>query len=213
MFISSAKLKGVAMTVIGITGPSGAGKGALCAILQTKYGFNVIDADSIYHSLVSAPSPCLDEIRLNFGDGVICQNGSLNREALSRLVFGDGNADRLRLLNKITHKYVVEKILLEIENSRSQGVNCLVDAPLLIEAELTQYCDFSISVLADDKTRIERIVARDNISYEKAAMRISSQKAQEFYTANTDYTVINDSDISLLESSALKILSERRVTI
>lgn len=201
------------MTVIGITGPSGAGKGALCAILQTKYGFNVIDADSIYHSLVSAPSPCLDEIRLNFGNSVICQNGSLNRETLSRLVFGDGNADRLRLLNKITHKYVVEKILLEIEHSRSQGVNCLVDAPLLIEAGLTKYCDFTVAVLADDKTRIDRIIARDNISHEKAAMRISSQKAQEFYTANTDYTVINDSDISLLESSVVKILSERRVVI
>ena len=213
MFISSANLKGVAMTVIGITGPSGAGKGALCAILQTKYGFNVIDADGIYHSLVSAPSPCLDEIRLNFGDGVINEDGSLDRAALSKLVFGNGNADRLLLLNQISHKYVAEKILSEIENNRSQNKNCVVDAPLLIEAGLTQYCDFTIAVLADDKTRIERIITRDNISYERAAMRISSQKSREFYTENTDYTVTNDYDISLLESSILKILSERRVEI
>jgi len=201
------------MTVIGITGPSGAGKGALSAILRTKYGFNVIDADSIYHSLVSAPSPCLNEIKLNFGDEVISQNGSLDRKALSNIVFGDSNADKLMLLNQITHKYVTERILNEIEHSRSQGTNCVVDAPLLIEAGLTKYCDFTLAVLADEKTRIGRIIARDMISCDKASARITSQKSDSYYSQHADYTVINESDISLLETSISKILSERRVLI
>ena len=49
------------MTVIGITGPSGAGKGEVSRILNEKYGFPVLDADKIYHSLVSAPSDCTSE--------------------------------------------------------------------------------------------------------------------------------------------------------
>ena len=201
------------MAVIGITGPSGAGKGAVSDILHNKYGFNVIDADAIYHSLVSAPSSCLDEIKLHFGESVIDEKGSLDRKALSGLVFGEKNQDKLLLLNKITHKYVVEKILNDIEHNKSEGANCIIDAPLLIEAELQQYCDFTITVLANEKTRAERIVARDNISHEKAIARISSQKSDDYYLSNTDYYITNDGDISLLESSVAKILLERSVAI
>ncbi len=201
------------MAVIGITGPSGAGKGAASAILQTKYGFDVVDADRIYHSLVSAPSPCLDEITVHFGDGVIDEGGALDRAALAKLVFGEDNSDKLLLLNKITHKYVVEKILNEIERCNANATNCAVDAPLLIEAGLRQYCDFTIAVISDERTRAARIVARDKISPQKARTRISSQKSDEFYKSNTDYTLKNDGDISMLESSLEKILSERRVTL
>ena len=151
------------MTVIGITGPSGAGKSAVSALLQTKYGFNVIDADRVYHSLVSAPSPCLDEIKKEFGDSVIDINGALDREALGQIVFGDGNSDKLLILNKITHKYVVDKIVCDIEYCKLENTNCVVDAPLLLEAELDRVCDFTIAVLADEKTRAERIIARDSI--------------------------------------------------
>ena len=213
MFILQAKQKGVAMTVIGITGPSGAGKGAVSAILHNKYGFNVIDADSIYHSLVSAPSPCLDEVRLHFGDSVINEDGALDRAALSMLVFGEENKEKLLLLNNITHKYVVGKISSDIEDSKSRNANCVVDAPLLIEAEIQKHCDFTISVLADKQTRVDRIMSRDNISYEKALSRISSQKSDEYYRSHTDHVIVNDGDVSLLESSVAKILSERRVAI
>ncbi len=203
--------KGVAMTVIGITGPSGAGKGAVSAILREKYGFEIIDADAVYHSLVSAPSPCLDEIRRNFGDSVINEGGALNREALGQIVFGDEAKGKLFLLNKITHKYVVEKIADAIKHCRDNGTDCAVDAPLLLEAGLEKYCDFTVSVLANKQTRINRIIARDKISAYAARTRISSQKDDGYYSSNTDYTVFNDGQISLLEASVKKILSERRV--
>jgi dephospho-CoA kinase len=199
------------MTVIGITGPSGAGKGAVSALLQTKYGFIIIDADSIYHSLVSAPSPCLNEIRQSFGDEVIAYNGALDRKALGQIVFGD--EDKLLLLNSITHKYVAEKIIDEIGHCRSRETCCAVDAPLLLEAGLDKHCDFTIAVLADKQTRVQRIISRDNISPEKAEARISSQKNDEFYSLGTDYIIRNDGDISLLEHSLDKILSERRAII
>jgi len=199
------------MTVIGITGPSGAGKGAVSIILREKYSFHIIDADSIYHSLVSAPSPCLEEITLHFGSCVINENGALDRKALSPLVFGIGNEDKLLLLNKITHKYVIEKILSDIEHCKARSANCVVDAPLLFEADLQKYCDFTISVIADEKSRIERIVTRDNISKEKAMERISSQKSDDYYTSRANYVINNNGDISLLESSVAKMLSERSV--
>lgn len=199
------------MTVIGITGPSGAGKGEASRIISQKYGFPVVDADKVYHALISSPSACLDEIKANFGDKVIDKKGALDRRALAEEVFGEENRERLDLLNKITHKYVVREIKKTVDQLRKAHTACVIDAPLLIEAELCSECNFTMSVLADKTVRAKRIAARDNISFPDAMKRINSQKSDEFYIENTDYTVRNDSDLDSLASSVRKILSERRV--
>ena len=46
------------MLVIGLTGPTGAGKGRV-AELFAAFGLHVLDADAIYHTLLIPPSPCL----------------------------------------------------------------------------------------------------------------------------------------------------------
>lgn len=200
------------MTVIGITGPSGAGKGVLSKILNEKYGFPVIDADKVYHSLVSSPSACLDEIKSNFGEDVIGENGALDRRALGRLVLGEEKRSKLELLNRITHKYVIDEIKKTVETYRSIHLTaCIIDAPLLIEAGLCEECDLTLSVLANKEKRAERISLRDNISIHDANKRIKSQKDDGFYIQNTEYTLNNDSDINSLLSSVIKILHERRI--
>lgn len=200
------------MTVIGITGPSGAGKGALSSLLNQKYGFPVIDADKVYHSLVSAPSECVTEIRRKFGDGVIVEKGAIDRRALGKIVLGEENREKLAILNKITHKYVVEEIMKSINDfDKKDCLGCIVDAPLLIEAGLVSSCDMTFAVLADRKIRAERISARDGISVTDAMRRIDSQKSDDFYIQNTDHTLINNSDLNFLFSSVREILLERRV--
>ena len=198
------------MFVIGITGPSGAGKGVISDVLSSL-GMRIIDADKVYGDVITPPSECLMELARVFGNEILNSDGALDRKALSKLVFGEENRERLLLLNKITHKYVASQIADEIGRCRSDGINCAVDAPLLLEAGLQKYCDFTIAVLADEKTRIERIIARDNISLEAALTRISSQKNDEYYSSNTDYKVYNNGDVSLLEAAVAEILSERRV--
>ena len=200
------------MTVIGITGPSGAGKGAVSALLKEKYGFPVIDADKVYHSLVSVPSECLEEIRANFGDRVIDNNGALDRRALGAIVLGEENKERLELLNKITHKYVVDEIKNFIDDFKCKGfVACIVDAPLLIEAGLVTSCDITFAVLADRQIRAARISSRDNINVLDSMKRINSQKSDDFYIQNTDYSLINNSDLDSLLCEISKVLVERRV--
>lgn len=201
------------MTVIGVTGPSGAGKGAVSKILNEKYGFPVIDADKVYHSLVSSTSPCLEEIKANFGECVIAPEGALDRHALGKLVLGEENRAKLELLNKITHKYVVDEILRKLSFLKKECSVCIVDAPLLVEADLCRECDFTLAVLADKNVRAGRVAQRDGISIEAAMKRINSQKSDEFYVKNTDYILDNNSSIEDLEFSVCKILSERRVIV
>ncbi len=191
------------MIIIGITGPSGSGKGVVSEILFENYGFDVIDADMVYHRLVSSPSECLFEIKDAFGDGVIKED-ALDRPVLASLVFGDGNEQKLELLNNITHKYVVKEIKRIIE----EDGRYVIDAPLLIEAGLSDICDLTVAVIADKETRIKRIALRDGISVEDASRRISSQKNDDFYIENTDRMMLNDGDLLSVNTSIERILSE-----
>ena len=88
------------MLIIGITGPSGSGKGAVSGYLYSK-GFKVIDADVVYHDLITPPSPCIDELVSVFGKGILLDTGYIDRKALAKLVFGDENKEKLAILNKI----------------------------------------------------------------------------------------------------------------
>ena len=197
------------MIIIGLTGPSGAGKGVVSTILREKYGLYTIDADKVYHSLVSSPSKCLEEIKYHFGEKTVNSDGALDRAVLREMVFGKENSERLELLNQITHKHVLKSIRDEIKSLDHSIAGCVVDAPLLIESGFAEECDFTVSVLADESVRARRISERDGLSHSDSLKRIRSQKPDEFYTDNTDYFLTNDGDIASLEASLSKIIEKR----
>ena len=199
------------MVTIGLTGPSGAGKSAVSEIMR-RYGFRVIDADKVYHDIISAPCECIDELVQNFGTGILAHNGGLDRSALSAIVFADGGKDKLELLNSITHKYVVNNIRSMIYCTCSiMPSACVIDAPLLIEAGLKQDCLFTIAVLADKDIRAKRIALRDGISEQHALARINAQKDDSFYKDNCNYTVYNNGDIAALTHQVEGILKDRSI--
>ena len=201
------------MFVIGVTGPSGAGKSVVATHLG-GYGVNVIDADSVYHSIITPPSRCLDELVHFFGKSILRADGSLNRAALSKLVFGEDNREKLEVLNRITHKFVVLEIRRIINGFSVLGLPyCVIDAPLLIEADLVKDCDIVISVLADKAVRAERISARDSITLDAAMLRINSQKPDDFYSSVADITVYNNGDAREVVACVDSLLSERGVVL
>ena len=93
------------MTVIGICGGSGSGKGAVCSIFLSL-GMPSIDTDAVYHELTSWQSPCLKELMAEFG-AQVGNGGRLNRTLLRELVFTPPFVkEKQSRLNEITHKYV-----------------------------------------------------------------------------------------------------------
>ena len=107
------------MLVIGLTGPTGAGKGTVASVFE-RYGIPVINADRVYHELITPPSSCLQELADAFGKDIILSNGTLDRRTLSSIVFNDPSA-RERL-NTITHRYVMEEVQTRMERFRREGV-------------------------------------------------------------------------------------------
>ncbi len=194
------------MRIIGLTGPSGSGKGAVGAMLE-DVGIPSIDTDKVYHDLLVPPSACVDELVGAFGDKILDTNGLVDRKILAKLVFSDKTGALQEQLNVITHKYVIDKTWALLAEYRAMGKRAaVIDAPLLIEAGIHTKCDLSICVLADRDIRKARIMARDGITEEAALMRISAQKADEFYCASTKYTLYNNSTLDALRASLYDIL-------
>ena len=194
------------MLVIGLTGPTGAGKGTVAEIFE-GYGIPIINADRVYHELITPPSSCLQELTEAFGKEILLADGSLDRRALGSIVFNDPAA-RERL-NTITHRYVMEEVKTQMEHLRRDGVPVAVfDAPQLFEAGAEKACTAVISVLADRGFRLERIMARDGITAESAIRRIFAQKSDEFFKTHSDYVIENNGRIEQLAPQVHRILKE-----
>ena len=197
------------MIVIGLCGGSGSGKGTV-ADLFLNFDIPSVDTDKVYHDLTSYKSPCLDALVDEFGEEILSSNGALDRSKLSQIVFlGENSSGKRQILNQISHKFVLDKkreILKEYRNLGKKAV--LVDAPLLFESGFDKECDFVIAVIADEYSRIMRIVNRDNITAEKAKLRIKSQLSDEYLEANSKYVIKNDGNLLDLRSSVEAIAKE-----
>lgn len=194
--------------IIGLCGGSGSGKGAVSSCLASL-GIPSIDTDKVYHELTSASSPCLDELRSEFGDAVI-ENGALSRKALADIVFSsDGGKERLVRLNTIAHKHILDKVRELISEFEKKGIKTVVvDAPLLFESGFDKECDLTLAVIAEREVRISRIMARDNITYEEARRRIDSQASDKWLSENADRVIENNGDIASLCARVRMLIKE-----
>ena len=194
------------MKIIGITGPTGAGKSLLSEYFSER-AIPVIDADEVYHSLLIPPSPCLDALRAAFGDGIFLEDGSLNRPALSEIVFHD--PVELNRLNQTVLNFVLDTIRTMIHAIKSDGALAVaVDAPTLIESGFHRECDVVVSVLAPAEKRLGRIVERDHLSEERARARIDSQPNDDFYRTHSHAVLVNDGDVNRFHREADALLAQ-----
>lgn len=194
--------------IIGLTGPSGSGKTVLCE-LASELGIKSINADDIYHELLIPPSSCLDELVHEFGECVKDSRGYLDRAALSAIVFdpADTKKDKLKRLNKITHKYVLDemrRIIGELEKSGETTV--IVDAPALYESGFDKECDAIICLLSDPALRLERITLRDGISQSRARERLDAQQCHEFYSSRADFVILNNGSVEHLRTELERVM-------
>lgn len=194
------------MKIIGLTGPSGAGKTRFSFFICAM-GYPCINADELYHSMLIPPSTLLDAIKNKFGDSFFTSEGELDRKALGKFVFSDPS--NLELLNATVLPLVIEKMQKIANDYEKSGAKILlIDAPTLFEAGYDKSCDVTVSILAPTKVRVARISERDNISESDALLRIKAQKNDSFYKEHSALVIINDSDEETLKRKAETLIKE-----
>ena len=189
------------MRLIGLCGRSGSGKGVFCQV-ALEQGLKVIDCDAVYKALVSRKSDCLLEIAAHFGDEVI-KNDSLDRRQLASIVFSD--KEQLDLLNKITHKHIIDEVFRIISSFDDSDI-VILDAPTLFESGLDSKCDQIVAIIAPDDQIIARITSRDGITESEARSRLSNQLSIDFLVENSDLVIYNDSSLDEFNKGSYELI-------
>jgi dephospho-CoA kinase len=179
--------------IVGLTGNIAGGKTTV-ADMFTDRGVPVLDADELAREIVEPGRPAYRDIRETFGDEVIADDGTLDREALGDIVFDDEEArDELE---SITHPRIAMRMRDRAQQLRDEGHDWVIyDAALIVENDLHHGLDSLIVVAADRDVRLERLVARDDLDRSEAEARFGAQLPQRDKIRVADWVIDNNGSL------------------
>lgn len=185
---------------VGLTGGIGAGKSAVADVWRER-GAVIVDADALAREAVEPGTRAYAEIALRWPQ-VIAADGTLDRTALARIVFGDEN--ERAVLNGIVHPRV--RALARARDAAAPDGALLVHVvPLLFESEYWRTVDATVVVIASDEARIARVIARDGLDREHVLERMRAQIDPAEARRRATYAIDNDGDSATLRARANQV--------
>jgi len=195
------------MLLVGLTGGIGAGKSTVSALLA-ELGACIVDADEIARQLQSAGSPVLAAMAERFGEGILHDDGSLNRAAVAEIVFGNDDASTAALkdLNGIVHPAMQAEILRQIKIGHDGGQHVVLDFPLLAENPRDDL-DATIVIDIDPEIAVERLVNSRGMDETDARNRIANQASREKRLAIATHVIDNSEGVDSLREQVADVWS------
>jgi len=189
----------LALLKVGLTGGIACGKSTVAKMLKDKGAF-LIDADQVAREVVEPEQPAFQEIVQWLGEGVVAEDGSLDRQELAQIVFQDQKA--LSTLNSIVHSRVIQ-LFEERSNyilQKHPGAIQVWDVPLLIEAGMQDAVDITVVVVSSEENQLLRLSQRDGLKKNNAIDRVQSQLPMDQKIAVADYVLYNNSTLDDLQA-------------
>lgn len=178
------------MKVIGLTGGVGSGKSLAARILKEECRAELLITDSLGHLAMEPGTDGYRQIVERFGSRILNQDGMVDREALSAVVFQDEQARTD--LNGIVHPVVLEYMKEYIQERKSRDGIIILESAILFETGCDRFCDQIWYVHVSDEIRRERLAANRGYTAEKTeSIMLKQLSVQEFYS-RCDVVVEND---------------------
>lgn len=184
------------MFTVGLTGGIGSGKSTVAACFAS-HGVPVIDTDDIARDLAMPGGAALDRIRAVFGDTVMQADGTLDRAALRRRVFGDSAARRQ--LEAILHPLIRQQV--ERALATLSAPYALIVIPLLVETgDYRDLLDRVLVVDCPEDVQIARVMARSGLTHDEVTAILATQVGRVERLAAADDVIVNTTSLEALRA-------------
>ena len=194
------------MKLIAITGGIGSGKSVVAHLVQVM-GYQVYDCDSRAKALMTSNEEVRSLLTKAFGRETYFDDGSLNRQHLSAMAFG--NAETLARLNAIVHPATARDMMQWAETLAGKGADvAFIETALLRTAGLDKLVDEVWHVTAPTDIRIKRVMARSGLTAQQVRDRIASQTVEEEAAPN-EKVIVND-DTSAVLPQVIHLLNKKQ---
>lgn len=172
--------------IIGLTGGIGSGKTSIMNHIETL-GYKVYYADDAGKKVMKQKE-IIDKVVLLLGQNVLNEDSTLNRKKIADIVFA--NPDKLHALNQIVHPAVANDFDNFLKSLKENEL-VIKESAILFESKANEDCDIVILITAPEEVRIQRVMARDNSTFDEVKMRIDNQMSDEIKVKKSDYVINN----------------------
>ena len=182
---------------IGLTGGIACGKNKVADIFH-ELGFYTIDSDVISRKVMEKGEIAYLKIVDYFGSDILDSNGEIIRKKLGSIVFT--NKEKLKVLEEIVHPAIFDyekKLRSQIYGKDDKAV-IITHAAKMIESGSFSNYDALIVVTAEKNIQLERLIKRDNITYEQAQNILNNQLSNEERLKFADFIIDNSSNLDNL---------------
>lgn len=183
---------------LGVTGGIGSGKTSVCRVFSVL-GIPVFSADPVAREIMDKDGSI--RLRLNTIAGKdLYGKGDLNRRELANLIFNDPSL--LEKVNSLVHPLVFKNFLQWSSQQSSPYV--IMEAAILFESGAFKLMDRIATVVAPLEERIERVMRRNNLTFEQVQERIRNQMGDDERIKNSNY-IINNSENDMIIPAVIRI--------
>jgi dephospho-CoA kinase len=191
------------MLTFGLTGSIACGKSTVTKTFRS-HNIPMVDADVVARQVVEPGTSGLSQIVEYFGTRFLRNDGTLNRTMLGQLVFS--NKEDMDKLNSIM------KILIHNE-SNSQLKKFHDDGHPLVGYDAALICEHGnadkyrplIVVSCPQDIQMERLMSRNNLTYNEAMNRINAQLSSDKKAEFADFVIDTSTSIknSILQTEVV----------
>ena len=193
------------MIIVGLTGGIGSGKSTVSSFFK-DLGAYIIDWDELARRVTRPHLPAWRETVDCFGEGILNDDLTINRERLADMVFSD--KEQIAKLNQIVHPKVFQEdeVITSEITSHDPGAVIIKDIPLLFEVTPPILVDEVIVVCASEQTQLRRL-EKKGMDRKEAQRRIESQLPLEEKIRSADFVVNNDGPLEETKRQVKEIYS------
>jgi dephospho-CoA kinase len=188
------------MISVGVTGGIGSGKSIVCKVFEAM-DFPVFYADSEAKKCMNHDPQLIEGIQSVLGFEAY-KNGEIDKVFIANKIFS--NEDLKLKVNNLVHPAVFRSF----ESWKKNQTNPIVfnESALLFETGSYQRFDFTILVIADENTKVNRIRKRDEISENEIKNRMKNQLSDIEKIKLSNFIVENNENV-LVIPQLLRIVS------